>query len=494
MAEIFDGLQAKEIDRISIKEMGIPSLVLMERASLCVAEAVAKNASREEAVLAVCGSGNNGGDGVAAARILAEWGYSVTILLLGREERFSEELTVQLKIAKNLKLNIVKEADVRDYSIILDGIFGIGLDREIAGSYRHWIQQINSAGARVFAIDIPSGIHATTGKVLGIAVQADITVTFGVGKLGLFLFPGRSYGGRVLIKDIGFPGEAKKQIQSSFFTYDRKDMETLFPKRIPRSNKGSYGRLLVIAGSENMGGAALFAARAGYLVGAGLVKVVTHQHNRRMIQEGLPEALIGVYDKETYDLARDIAWATGVVIGPGLGQTKQGRELLEQVLKIRDIPVLIDADGLNLLAELPEYFDEERTLLLRNNFVVTPHLKEMSRLRKCDVKTIQEDAVNSVKNYTRGAVVVQKDAVTLVSDGEQVYVNSSGNNALAKGGSGDVLSGIIGGLLAREVTPFQAGSLGVYLHGLTAEEYVKHRSSSSMLATDILNIIPQVLP
>lgn len=494
MAEIFDGIQAKEIDRISIKEMGMPSLVLMERASLCVAKAVAKNASREETVLAVCGSGNNGGDGVAAARILAEWGYSVTILLLGKEERFSEELTIQLNIARNLKLHIVKEANVRDYSIILDGIFGIGLDREIAGSYRDWIQQINSAGAKVFAIDIPSGIHATTGKVLGTAVQADITVTFGVGKLGLFLFPGRTYGGRVLIEDIGFPGEAKKQVHSSFVTYEKKDLEELFPKRIPQSNKGSYGKLLVIAGSENMGGAALFAARAGYLMGAGLVKVVTHQNNRGMIQEGLPEALIGVYDNETYDLTQDIAWATGVVIGPGLGQTKQGKGLLEQVLKIRDIPVLIDADGLNILAELPEYFDEERRLLLQNNFLVTPHLKEMSRLRRCDVKTIQENTVNSVKNYTRGAVIVQKDAVTLVSDGKEVYVNSSGNHALAKGGSGDVLSGMIGGLLARGVTPFRAGCLGVYLHGLTAEEYVKHRSSSSMLATDILDMLPLVLP
>lgn len=494
MAKVLDAAQAKELDRISIEELGMPSLVLMERASLQVAEAVAETTSRDERILAVCGSGNNGGDGVAAARILAEWGYSVTILLLGEEDKFTEDLAVQIRIARNLGIKILGNEDMADYSVILDGIFGIGLAREITGKYREWIEKINGTEARVYAIDIPSGIHAATGKALGVSVRADVTVTFGGRKLGHMLFPGRQYCGQVLVKDIGFPREAWDRISCDCITYDKKDLMEKFPVRIPQSNKGNYGKLLVVAGSETMGGAALFAARAGYLVGAGLVKVVTHENNRTLIQERLPEALTGIYCQDCYDLSQDLAWATSVVIGPGLGRSEQSSGLLRQVLNIRDIPVLIDADGLNMLAECPEYFDGDRRLLLPGNFVVTPHLKEMSRLRNCSVEEIQDGVIDSARNYTAGAVVVQKDAVTVVSDGKQAYVNSSGNHALAKGGSGDVLSGIIGGLLARGVDGFLAASLGVYLHGLTGEEYVKHRSSSSMLATDILDLLPLVLP
>lgn len=490
---LFDAEQAKEIDRISIEELQMPSLVLMERASLKTAEAVARDLSRKDSVVAVCGSGNNGGDGVAAARMLFEWGYDVTVLLTGEEKKFTEEMRRQVDIARNLEMKIVRETDLGQYSVIIDAIFGIGLAREITGRYKKLIESINDTEAKVYSVDIPSGIHATTGKVLGIAVRANVTVTFGSGKLGLYLFPGRMYGGRVLIEDIGFPRAAREKMDVRYVTYGRRECEKYFPKRIPDSNKGSYGRLLVIAGSENMGGAAYFAARAGYLTGAGLVRVISHENNRVMLQERLPEALIGVYGDQCPDLAQELSWATAVVIGPGLGRLNIAGELLRQVLQIKDMPVLIDADGLNILAECPKYFDRERRLLLPENYVITPHLKEMSRLLDCSVEEIKDDPLYSVRHAAAGAAVVQKDAVTLVSDGEQIYVNSSGNNALAKGGSGDVLSGMIGGLLARGTDTFTAASLGVYLHGLTAEEYVKDRSSSSMLATDILEMLPRVI-
>ena len=503
MSIILDAEQAKEVDRIAIRELGMPSLVLMERASLRVARAVAKRTYPGNKVLAVCGSGNNGGDGVAAARILSQWGYSVTILLLGKEEKFTQEMAEQVRIARNLGMQIESgrqaEIDLAGYSVILDGIFGIGLAREVTGTYRKWIERINESGTDVYAIDIPSGIHATTGEALGAGICAKVTVTFGSMKLGMALFPGRLHAGEVIVEDIGFPREAFRDISAKYFSYDGEDLEKNFPKRIPQSNKGSYGKLLVVAGSESMGGAALFSARAAYLVGAGLVKVVTHENNRVMLQSNLPEALLGIYgDDGIYDLAKDLAWATAVVIGPGLGQGESGRGLLRQVLRLKDdegaIPVLIDADGLNILAEWPEYFDREGRLLLPKHFVLTPHLKEMSRLQKCSVEDVRKDFPGSARDHSAGAVMVQKDAVTLVSDGKQIYVNTSGNNALAKGGSGDVLSGIIGGLLARGVDGFLAGCLGVYLHGLTAEEYVKFRSPSSMLASDILKLLPWVLP
>ncbi len=323
MSIMLDAEQAKEVDRISIQELGMPSLVLMERASLGVAKAVARRVSSEKRILAVCGSGNNGGDGVAAARILSEWGYSVAILLLGQEDKFTEEMAAQVRIARNLGMRVESDeatVDLAQYSVILDGIFGIGLVREVQGNYRKWIERINESGADVYAIDIPSGIHATTGKVLGAGICAKVTVTFGSMKLGTALYPGRLHAGEVIVEDIGFPKEALRGISAKYFTYGVEELEKHFPKRIPQSNKGSYGRLLVIAGSEHMGGAALFAAKAGYLMGAGLVKVVTHENNRVMLQNKLPEALLGVYGGNggTYDLTDDLAWATAVVIGPGM--------------------------------------------------------------------------------------------------------------------------------------------------------------------------------
>ncbi|MBR1743542.1 MAG: NAD(P)H-hydrate dehydratase, partial [Lachnospiraceae bacterium] len=328
--------------------------------------------------------------------------------------------------------------------------------------------------------------------------------TFGEGKLGHFLYPGAHYAGKVFIEEIGFPKEALEKTAPKHFFYHPEDVKELFPKRIPNSHKGSYGKLLVIAGSEDISGAAFFAAKAAYLMGCGLVKVVTHENNRSMLQEKLPEALHAFYGKRMFrenedgeegipDLREDISWASAVVTGPGLGTDAAAKALLAQVLEIRDKPVLIDADGINLLAGEERYV-KNGELFLPENFILTPHMLEMSRLTGTPLAELKAHPLEYVKKTREGAVFVLKDARTLVSDGEWVYVNVSGNSALSKGGSGDVLSGMIGGLLARGVERFLAAALGVYLHGLTAEEYIKDRSSSSMLASDILEMLPRVLP
>lgn len=518
MQYIADALEAKKIDGISIQKIGIPSFVLMERASLKVAECVRTFAHTDrDRILVVCGMGNNGGDGVAAGRILAEWGFTVHIALLGTEERASDEMKQQLVIARNLSIPVITAASLSEYTVIIDAIFGIGLSRNITGEYATWIEKMNKAAATVVSVDIPSGVDASTGKILGIAVKADYTVTFGVNKRGLILFPGVQYAGKVLVEDIGFPAKAIELAEPKAVSYERTDLAALFPKRILRSNKGSYGRTLIIAGSEQMSGAAYFAAAAAYRMGSGLVKVLTHENNRMMLQTNLPEALLSTYDgtefseKENSSIMHENAlkeqktdfinrfqeelkWATTIVIGPGLGKSKMADFLVHQVLQVRDIPVVIDADGLNLLAGYPEYFKDDRNIHLPENFILTPHLKEMSRLIKKDLDIIKERIADIAYEHTDGAVIVLKDARTVVSNGKKLYLNQSGNNALAKGGSGDVLSGIIGGLLALGMAPFEAASLGVYLHGLTAEEYVKKRGFSSMLASDIMEELQNLLP
>ncbi len=544
--------EAKKIDTVSIETMEIPSLVLMERAALKTAEYICKKLPAASRIAAIAGGGNNGGDAVATGRILSEWGYSVTVFLAGSPERLSAECGRQLQIAKNLKID-VREADksiypLNDYDGIIDGLFGIGLSRAINGNYSEWIKEINrQEDAKVFSVDIPSGVDADTGKIWGDAVCADATVTFGFCKRGLFLFPGTACSGDIEVADIGFPGQAEKLVQPNCFTYQKEDIKRLFPKRKMRSNKGSYGRTLVIAGSENISGAALFAAAAAYRMGSGLVEVVSHVNNRTMIQTKLPEALSLYYqtdkDKKPFfgkkgnpvpdgvseivpekypapdednhlpsdnsqkgsrqnenqeksfkqRLKQEIERASVIVAGPGIGTELCGNEIMDVLLSVRDKTVVLDADALNILAGRREWFNESGEILLPANFILTPHLKEMSRMQKCTVEAVAENLPAFAAKSRKGMILVLKDARTLVSDGNQLYINRSGNSALAKGGSGDVLSGMIGGLIAQGTDAFTAASLAVYLHGLAAEEYVKEKSVSSMLATDLLQILPAIL-
>lgn len=291
MQYIADAKEAKEIDGISIRQIGIPSFVLMERAAMKVADCVYRIMDHEHGkVLAICGMGNNGGDGVAAARILMERGCQVELAYIGNKEHASEEMMTQMEIASKLSIPIADSLEMEKYDVIIDAIFGIGLSREIKGEYHKMIQQINQSGAHVVSVDIPSGVDATTGKVFGIAVKADDTVTFGVNKRGLVLFPGAQYAGKVHVEEIGFPKKALEEVSPKVISYERDDILKIFPKRIPCSNKGTYGRILVIAGSEHMGGAALFAALAAYRMGSGLVKVFTHENNRVMLQTKIGRA------------------------------------------------------------------------------------------------------------------------------------------------------------------------------------------------------------
>lgn len=522
MKYVVTGKEAKEIDGISIEEIGIPSFALMERASLAVADSICHNTDVSlKRVLVFCGVGNNGGDGIAVGRILFDRGYFVSLVVLGKLEKATKEMACQLKIAQNLGIPIFQNPSLEDMTeflektdIMIDALFGIGLSREIQGEFAQWIQVINQCQALVYAVDIPSGIDASTGKVWGIAVKADYTVTFGFLKSGLLLFPGKQYSGTVEVADIGFPQKAVEQVNPSMFSYEREDVKTLFPKRKANSHKGSYGKTLVIAGSESMSGAAYFSGAAAYGMGSGLVKILTHENNRIMLQTKLPEALLTTYgakdmnpDSQTDHLAsiscydfmkkvkEEIQWASVIIIGPGLSTCDFSKMLLITVLQeMEQKPVVIDADGINLLSQLQGDFFRDGKWKLPKNIVLTPHLKEMSRLLKRSVKEIQKNLLETAKTSVEGATLVLKDARTLVNRKDSIYINLSGNNALAKGGSGDVLSGIIGGLLALGMSCQDAACLGVYLHGLTASEYVKNKSISSMTASDILEELSRILP
>ncbi len=500
MEYITDKQEAARIDSISINEIGIPSMVLMEKAALKVVkciEDIAGSLEDKVRILSVCGTGNNGGDGIAVARLLKEEGYNVSVYLTGNQGKCSEEMRQQKSIAANLDVRFCTEPSWNEYDIIIDAVFGIGLSREITGEYSKIIESVNTSKAVVVAVDIPSGICASTGRILGCAVKADYTVTFGTNKRGIILFPGAAYAGKVLVEDIGFPKKAEKMVKPAAYTYKKEDLELLIPDRRSRTNKGDYGKVLVIAGSDSMSGACFFTARASYRMGCGLVRILTSSKNTDILKIKLPEAIVGSYEN---GIDEALGWADVIVAGPGLGTDENTYKIMRSVLECKDKPVIIDADGLNTVAKYKERFSETSNykypfeIVDRKNIVITPHLKEMSRLTGKEVSEIKEDMVNTALLTENGSVVVLKDARTVVSDGKEIFINTAGNNALATGGSGDVLCGIIAGLVAQNMTIFEAAKLGVYIHALTAESYSARNNRYTMLASDIIEELQYILP
>lgn len=510
MRKLVTGKQMKAVDAYTIHTVGIPSLVLMERAALCVAQAVKKLWDHGGPIWAVCGTGNNGADGVAAARMLHLWGYPVGVYLVGNPEKGTEEFCTQLKIAENIGVPLVSWQDAQGKScgLLIDALFGVGLSRPIEGEYRQCMEMLSAVSpAHRVAVDMPSGIHGDTGAVMGIALKADVTVTFGWEKTGTALYPGRGYAGRVQVCDIGFPSEALDGVKEEdggveeryAFTYGDEDLN-MIPRRPAYSNKGTFGRVLIVAGSRNMCGAAYLSALSAYRTGAGLVKLLTVEENRQILQGSLPEAIIATYTPDQLMEGREefkkmieaqMKWADVVVLGPGLGNDPYVEYLVEDILTSAFVPVILDADGLNAIAGHPyltSYYTE--------NIIVTPHLGEMARLTGESLDQIRENLAGTALEYAGryGLTCVLKDAATVAAgrDGN-LYINSSGNSAMAKAGSGDVLTGVIAGLIAIGMDEEAAAFMGVYLHGRAGDRAVMDSGSHSLLASELADSIGRVM-
>lgn len=499
----------KRIDDYTVEVIKIPAMILMERAAYEAVALMKNRITKTDKILAVCGPGNNGGDGIAAGRILYLQGYQVAILFIGDEEKAGELLKLQLQMARNLGIYFENSNKLSEYNIIIDALFGIGLTRPVTGEYARVINAINENAEVVYSLDIPSGICADSGAVLGVAVKADYTVTFGYQKLGLLLYPGADYAGRITVADIGFPDSALGQAGTLYSYYEVGDLKRI-PPRSNYSNKGTYGKILVIAGSKGMSGAAYLSAKAAYRMGAGLVKLLTSKDNRIILQTSLPEAIFAAYDEEEtteieearkQDLIRHLSWADVIVIGPGLGLNELSFELLQTVIKEAKVPVIIDADAITLLGR---YLDErggtseERlqalSSILPENTILTPHLMEFSRLNGIPISEISNNLIDTVERCSyNNLIYVIKDARTIIARGDERYINISGNNGMATGGSGDVLTGIIAALIGQGMSPYEAACLGVYLHGLSADAAAEQKGQYSMMASDIIEFIYAML-
>ena len=497
MTTILSAKQMQYCDKRTIQEHSMPALVLMERAALAVVSTISREFPEAKSFAVLCGPGNNGGDGVAIARLLQLKMKNVTCIVLGDEEKFSDQLQQEIKIAGSYCIDIKHEMDinaVENADLVIDALFGIGLSRGLSGVFQGAAKLINASAKQVLAVDIPSGYDTDSGKLIGdVGVKADMTVTFAYMKKGLLLGQCKCAAGKIQVADVGIYLDDNDK-------YAMLVDESIFNrinKRPLDANKGTLGKLLIIAGSDSIYGACYLSAKSALKTGAGLVKIYTHKNNISSIQQNIPEAMYLGYESYNEDeLTEQIKWASTILIGPGLGTSQISKSILKQVLDEAKVPLIIDADGLNLLA------DEEMMYKLRkattiNPVIITPHLKEMERLTGIPVKDINYDMEKVAYKYAEktGCIVVLKNFTTVVCDRFNSFYINSGNEGLATPGSGDVLAGAIASMVGQKLSPdILTGILAAtYLHGAAGTMAAQRYGVSGVLASNIIEEFKNVI-
>jgi len=505
MDYLVSGLEMAELDRQTIHELGVPGRVLMEVAGRAVARACLCDLPRAKSrVVIACGPGNNGGDGYVTARALAEAGHEPLVFVFAERRRITGDALAALgtlEKSANTRITFVEDARalatfatlVEGAALVVDALFGTGLSKDVRGTLGDAIDVINERAARVIAVDIPSGIHADTGAVLGRAVRATRTVTFGFAKRGHYLYPGAGQRGELTVEDIGIPEALAAKLNVLGRVIDRNDIATLTPVRAPDAHKGNFGTLLIVGGCPETPGAALLAAAGALRSGVGLVRWATDRATLATAPTRPADLMLLLRDEDESSDAfatRILTSASAVVIGPGYSTAAARLDDLGALLSQARVPLCLDADALNLLAAHPDLWALAQTPL-----VVTPHPKEMARLTGREVAAIQNDRFAAATELAaaHGCITVLKGAGTVIAgpDG-RVAVASTGNPGLAKGGTGDVLAGLIGGLLAQGLEPVRAAELGVLVHGAAGDEAARQSGQAGLTASAVAEAIGDV--
>jgi hydroxyethylthiazole kinase-like uncharacterized protein yjeF len=499
--------QMKQIDRECTKQ-GIPVSTLMENAGKAVAEEVKASLSdmRNQHIVCLVGGGNNGGDGLVAARYLKDWDANVGIYLVA--ERPTDDNN--LKLARERGINCIEAKDDKNLkkldellanaTIVIDGLLGTGKVRSLEGVFKQALEKANQArrerGVKIVAIDLPSGMDADNGAIDPACPYADITVTLGFPKLGFFNFPGAERVGKLKIADIGIPEALAESVTTELITASW--AKTVLPKRPRNANKGSFGRVLVAAGSINYIGAAGLACQGAQRVGAGLVTLATAGSLQPILAAKLtevtylplPEVQPGFISVEADDIiTRQGRQYDVLLIGCGLGQDPSTIEFVSSLILEKELPLpVLDADALNILPKIPEWWQ-----WLTDDAILTPHPGEMARLCGLTIDEIQSDRLGITRRFAAEwhQTIVLKGAYTVIAttDG-RCRISPFANPGLASAGTGDVLAGAIAGLVAQGLTPFDAASLGVYLHGAAGEMVKEKMGDAGMVASDLLPVLP----
>ncbi len=492
---------ARALDAHMIDTLHIPSLLLMENAAFGMTVLIESKFGTDTRIVALCGPGNNGGDGFATARQLAAKGYSVSVYLVGKPDELKGDAAVNASYFGTRIIEIQSEADVQRClddlhgCVLIDALFGVGLSREVTGLYAAVIGAVNASGAYVVACDIPSGVAADTGAVLGCAVRADETVTFQCAKPGHFLYPGRELTGKLIVKEIG-TAEGFDGIGSMFAVDDL----TLAARRND-THKGSFGKLAVVAGSQGFSGAGLMCVNAALRAGAGLVTAGIPACLQPVFSTAIPEAMTFALDDFSGGLSENcvagleklMAGKTALAAGPGIGTGGGAAAAVRYLIEHHEIRKVFDADALNILAQ--------DIGLLRHktgDVVLTPHPVEFSRLSGIAPEELRKGLIGHAKRFATeyGVTLLVKGATTIVTDGDRVAFVTAGSPGMARGGSGDVLTGVIAGLMCggREggMEGFDAAIYGAYICGKAGEAAAAELGELSMTAGDTLRHIAEV--
>ncbi len=499
-------LEMKMIDEDTVSSSYSRAIDLMERAGKAVAKEAELLTRRNENISIFCGRGNNGGDGLAAARHLLRKKRNVRVYLFGKMDEIKGDAGKNLKRFIKLKgkvFEITNNNDLkkiegcRSSRLFIDALFGIGLKGKITGPAAEGINFINSLKKKVIAVDVPSGLDAEKGIALGPCVEAFETLTFGLGKPGLFLAPGINFAGKVKIIDIGLSPESIQKKKLLYHLLEGEEMASLLPVRRRDSHKGDCGHVLVIAGSAGLTGAACLASSGALRCGAGLVtlglpeslNVIAASKLTEIMTKPLPETKEKSISIEALSTIVDFSLKCRVAaIGPGLSRHDETAKLVLELIKKLTVPMVLDADALFALSRELDVLKHAKAPV-----VLTPHPGEMARLTGKTAASLKEGKVEIARNFSKeyNVIVVLKGAGTIIADaGGDIYINPAGNPSLSSGGTGDVLTGMIASLLAQGLKPLDAAKLGTYLHGLTADEISLSRGPWGVIATDILNQLP----
>ncbi len=495
MIKIFNSDQIRQGDAFTILHEPISSYELMERAATSCYNWLKASFSKEQEFIIFCGKGNNGGDGLAISRMLLENGFNSLVILVGNEKELSPdcqknyEIFCRLYPASISVFSLVTELPkINASAIIIDALFGTGLSRSLEGSALLLLDWINMVPAKVISIDIPSGMFAdkSPNDVQAKIVQADYTLTFQFPKLSFLLPQSGNSVGKMIVLNIGLDKDFIEKTISPYFYLEQSDVEKMIVKRSPFSHKGNYGHALIVAGSTLKMGAAILCTHACLRSGTGLVTALIPDEGKNFFQSTLPEAML-LSDEEGITTSTDLSKFSSIGIGPGLGMQEKACTNLKLLLQNYRSPIVFDADAINIMAENKTWLG-----FLSNKTVFTPHLKEFERLvgiANNDFERL-ELAQIFAKKYATHLVLKGKYTCIICPDGK-CYFNSTGNPGMAKGGSGDVLTGIITSFLAQGYAAKDACIMGVYIHGMAGDNAADQFSETAMLAGDIISCLPE---
>ncbi|MBI4043018.1 MAG: NAD(P)H-hydrate dehydratase [Deltaproteobacteria bacterium] len=505
----------KELDAFTTARYGIPPAVLMERAGLESAAWILRRCrsllNDGKSVLILAGKGNNGGDGAVIARELHRKGVAVQVVLAASLDSLSGLPKEEFRALSELSIPVYECKQKDDFArveelfdrcaVVIDALLGIGLASPVRSPLRELIERVNercsgrSNRCPVISVDLPSGLDADRGIPCGMAISADVTLTMGLPKVGLLTTPGKEYAGEIVVIDIGIPLELiRTEMERNKIRHEwllSEDAADLIPERSPGIHKGEAGKVLVLGGSEGKLGAAAMTAEAALRIGAGLVRLLTAKEGALALDAELREVMVEPFPERKEELTRVIKEHDGVAIGPGLGKSEQAKRLLSWVLEMSPVPVVIDADGINLVAESLVLLKKAKGPL-----VLTPHPGEMARLLKTDIEEIQMNRLEVAEKFARKyrcTLVLKGNGTVIAHPDGTVQINSTGGPHLATVGTGDVLTGVIAGLIAQGASPGDAASLGVFVHGYAADLKSAEIGDRGLLATDLLALLPKAL-